>query len=928
MTMKIRRHNLQGTLAGLGTAGVGADSRVRTSSGAAKTIGVSKMKPRGWRLLLSVFVSLPLAAGGLGGQQPARETQSGKLQVYVAPFSHLDLFWAGRREETLARGNKIIAKAVAINDQHPDFRFFVESDNFLANFVESHEGTKELADLKRLVQEGRIGLAPNWADIFISLPDGEVQARNLLYGKLYARDIFGANPLAIQPDDIPGFVSQYPQMLREADIPFLVMSRMGPPGKSLFHWSAPNGSRVLVWNEWKGGYGWGVHLGLHDELTPDKIQKVQKELEEAQTVTPGAIYLPWGMDLWSPTSNLVPNLEALTRDLPSDHFLFSTPQRFFEAAEKTSGVPELTGSVPMGWPDIPAGAVNLWQLAAPATNILMTAEEFSAINDALDLAPYPQGDLDLLWKELIESMDHNNGGQGGKAGDDSKREDSRLVMIRGGEIRASMLRNIAERVQIPLANSTPIVVFNGVGWQRDDRVNAHVTLFGDVIPAALGNYRNGLRLLDDEGKPVPFEIEETSHNISEALELIFVASGVPSLGYKTYFLVPADQPESFPPASEAAPKSGKDASEPRSRVDSDVMENRFYRVTVDKATGLVKLFDKQLGRDASNGMAIIAEEERGSDNVQPELDTGVTFRMAVSKTELVENSPVRTVMEISGSVAGIPIVQRLILYGDLKRLDIEDKVDWKWGPPYIRIEQLFPVDPQNSGELVYGVPFGADSFKNVMPGAGPRAGDEINRSAWEHYREIHGWVFAGSPEWGVTLAADHPLVSLAPGMIRAGMIREPDESASLKILRGGRVTTIHYPPAGRYVFRYSLSSGAGDWKAQRSYQLGRDFNSPLMPVEVVDDVSAKSLPAVHSFCSVRGDNLVISALKKSQADGSIILRLYEIAGRNTETPITFLGKETNFRETNLLEQNLGTADERTLRVKPYQIKTLRLDGAR
>ncbi len=39
---------------------------------------------------------------------------SSKVDIYVAPFSHLDLFWAGTRKDTLARGNKIIATAIQI----------------------------------------------------------------------------------------------------------------------------------------------------------------------------------------------------------------------------------------------------------------------------------------------------------------------------------------------------------------------------------------------------------------------------------------------------------------------------------------------------------------------------------------------------------------------------------------------------------------------------------------------------------------------------------------------------------------------------------------------------------------------------------------------------------------------------------------------
>ncbi len=870
--------------------------------------------------LFCALTFVPFPADGLQGQQRLARSAPAKLEVYAAPFSHLDLFWAGTREECLARGNRIIAKAIQIAEQHSEFKFFIESNNFLANFVETHTGTQELEELKRLVKEGRIEIAPNWADIFQNMPDGEVETRNLLYGKRYAREAFGVNPRIIHPGDIPGFIPQYPQMLVKADIPFMVMSRMGPTDNSLFNWSSPDGSKVLVWNEIRG-YGWGVHLGLHRDLTDQRLDTLRKELEEVKSTASGPIYIPWGVDLWAPTDKLVTNVEALNHNLPSVRFVLATPQDFFKAVGKPSNLADLSGEVPMAWPHVIDSILHLWQLAPPATNTLENAETFATINYALGYADYPQQELDVQWKKLIESMDHNHDGQGGLIGDRRKKEDSQLAIIRGGEILRDMLRNIAERVQIPISNSFPIVVFNSLGWQRDDFVKAHITLYGDVQPSDLGNFRKGLRLVDEEGKPIPFNVEQTSDNISRAVDLIFVAQGVPSLGFKTYFLTSAETPESFSPTSQVSLDREKDLREPRRPLGEDVIENQFYRVTVDKATGGVTIFDKQLNREVSKDMRIVGVEERGTNNVQREIDTGLTFPVSVTGTNLEENNGVRTVLKVDGFMADIPIVQRLILYQGLKRLDIENSLEWK-EPRFIRIEQLFPIEQPNA-EMEYGVPFGANSLKSVMPGSGPRAGDEIQREAWEKYRVVQGWVFAGTRERGVTVAADHQLLKLEKGLIHANMIRG-QRYTSVKIVRGDEVTSMHYPVAGHYVFRYSLSSGPGDWKAVRSYQAGLNFNSPLIPVSVIDDVSAKFIPPTHSFCSIQADNLVISALKKSETDGSVVLRLYEVQGSKAETPVSFLGKEHEFQDVNLLEEALRPESKQVLQVNPYEIKTLKL----
>jgi alpha-mannosidase len=874
-------------------------------------------KYRSNRILLAILV-LPLLAKGLAGQQPAAQGTPPKREFYVIPFSHFDLFWAGTREECLARGNRIIAKAIHIAKQHPEFRFLLESENFVANYVDTHPHSEELEDLKQLVKQGRFAIAPNWANIFHNLPSGEVHARNLLYGKGYARDVFGVNPRVFNPTDIPGFTPQFPQMLNKADVPEMVMSRMGPIDNPLFRWQAPNGSDELVWSV--RGYGLGAHLQLHGDLTEEGIDAIKKELDQRYSGTSGPIFIHWGIDLWAPTEKLVENVSKLNRSLTSAHFVLGTPQDFFSHAV-SANTAKLSGEVPMAWPHVVDGILHLWQLAIPATNTLAAAEEFAAINYALGYALYPQEELDFLWKRLIESMDHNHDGQGGEIGDDRKMEYSQLAIIHGGEILRDMLRNIAERVQIPIAKSFPIVVFNGLGWQRDDLVRAHVTLYGDVIPSAISEYKKGLRLVDEMGKPVPFYVEQTSENISRAVDLTFVAQAVPPLGYKTYFLTAAEQPGSPSGTSQVTLDRENDVKEPRRPAGADVIENRFYRLTVDKATGGVTLFDKQLNRDVCKNMQIVGVEERGSNNVQPEQDTGRTLPTSINGTAVEQNNAVRTVFAISGWIADIPIVQRLILYSDLKRIDVENSLDWR-EQRLVRIEQLFPIQ-QSHAEMYYGVPFGANSSKNILPGSGPSANDEINKEAWEKYRTIQDWVFAGTSEWGVTLAADHQLIKLDDGLIHANMIRG-QRYTSVRIVRREEVSSIHFPPSGHYVFKYSLSSGPGDWKTLRSYQAGQDFNRPLIPVSVVDDISRKSLPPTLSFCSVQADNLVISALKKSQADGSIILRLYEIQGAKAESPVTFGGKQQDFREVDLLEQDLKAPAQRVLRVSPYEIETLRL----
>jgi alpha-mannosidase len=199
-------------------------------------------------------------------------TRSKDADIYFVPFSHLDFFWGGTREECVSRGNRIIAKAIQLANESPTFRFLLEDNVFVANFMDTHRGSPEAVELKRLVQEGRIEIAPKWTGIFQGLPDGEVHARNMAIGKRYARDVFGVDAQVAHLGDLPGYTPQFPQILKQSRVPYAVITRMGPSDKSVFNWTAPDGSKALAWNA-LSGYGWGTFLTAENRSMAGKKER-------------------------------------------------------------------------------------------------------------------------------------------------------------------------------------------------------------------------------------------------------------------------------------------------------------------------------------------------------------------------------------------------------------------------------------------------------------------------------------------------------------------------------------------------------------------------------------------------------------------------------------------------------------------------------
>jgi alpha-mannosidase len=293
--------------------------------------------------------------------------------------------------------------------------------------------------------------------------------------------------------------------------------------------------------------------------------------------------------------------------------------------------------------------------------------------------------------------------------------------------------------------------------------------------------------------------------------------------------------------------------------------------------------------------------------------------------EVEEDNGIRAVMKITGRVVDIPVTQRLILYKELKRLDVENIVEWRQ-PRLVRVEQLFPY-PQPGARIQYGVAYGSNASDHLIPNTGPHMPDEIREQSWLQSRHIQNWIFAGDSARGLTVATGEQFMRLDPGVLRGQMLRG-SRYTSVKVVRGDAMGSMDYPPNGVYTFRYSLSSGAGDWRAQKSMRAGMNFNSPLLPVSVVDDISQKSLAPAQSFWSTESETIVLSAVKKADADGAIVLRMFESEGASAATSISFLGKTRSFQDVNFLEEVASPAERQRLALKPFEIKTVKLQMER
>jgi alpha-mannosidase len=141
-----------------------------------------------------------------------------------------------------------------------------------------------------------------------------------------------------------------------------------------------------------------------------------------------------------------------------------------------------------------------------------------------------------------------------------------------------------------------------------------------------------------------------------------------------------------------------------------------------------------------------------------------------------------------------------------------------------------------------------------------------------------------------------------------------------------------YPNLGKFNISYSLFPHTGDWKNGKVMIEGEDFNIPVYAAEPPSLALVKAhstRPEEDSFISIAEPGVVLSGMKQSEDGNELIVRFYEIYGKETDVNLTLLARINAVRRLNLVELPLVNATKpiiagKTIRVKikPYEIVTL------
>ncbi len=843
------------------------------------------------------------------------ESFMSKEAIYVVPFSRLTLFGLGDKEACLSRGAEIIAQVMRLLEARDDFRFLIEDMVCLGAYLEAHPEAAEW--IRSAVSDRRLEVGAAWTQMDHRLSVGEDLVRNLLYGKIFARKVLGVDPTVVNLGDGRGTTSQYVQVAAKFGIEHLVVTGRGWSQAALFRWRGPDGSQLVCWNANEGSQLLWEAVRGSTRFRRERSAAIARQRESQGGMLP----LHWGGLMVQPREADLVELAAWAEAEALDLKL-RTPSGILPRSRAMEQLQE------MREPGSPAGSniepvfPGTAPLNDPAVCGLLRAEQMSAMAETLFPFAYPATALKAAWLRQLEATSYRYDGAAAKEGLERRRSDQQNVIFTAARIVREAERMIAERVTLRdgPAGRLPIVVFNPLSWPRTDLVEVHVTFYGEVEATDFSRYEI-YRLVDASGRTVPFQELAGRQTETAEVRLVFAAREVPANGYATYYLVPGVSETQRlvgiqPPAMMAPGTMTPDFPEPSfvledvedqlSEAFRNVRIGRRFRtpfndLNVNEITGRVRVSDRSTGVSLVDGIQLIGTEDTLDDG---SAATGRRFEMAVDRVDLEESGEVRATLLVAGKLLSSPCEIRYRLYGDLDRVDVDLRLQWRDRKP-VRVQMVFPVVGES---ICYGIPHGYQKLEADGRGRGP----------FEEERVCQGWVAVEGSDGGFVLASDRKAFQFGSGEVRGDVLHSGLDPASYSY----NVIWRSFPDV--VTCRYSIRGYRGDFARGNAFEDGWNLRQALNAQVVYDSVSGKSLPDRMQFISLDGPGIICTTIKKAEDGKGLILRAYETVGKSCEARLVACRDVVSVYEADLMECSLRGLDGDTIGFAPFEIKTLRV----
>ena len=852
-------------------------------------------------------------------QLPPELTYLSSATVNIIPNSHNDIAWLDTPEATADwRRDKVIGPAIPLLQKHPDYRYGMETNLFLMEYLNRVPTQADV--VHGLIREGRLTFGATYNQPYESLWRDESLVREVYYGRKWLREHLGSDVDCVTAwgTDVPSVALQMPQILAKSGVKYLMLGRFRP---GFFDWYSPDGSKITVGSL-------GIYGRLSAYLTPYNPVDVALQLPGLlrnwddfykRNAIPPEFPITDMTDYLPPTQELIPLVEGWKSEVQQKYGVslnlkFATGEELMKAVTRDPGTrfPELHGEWPNNWAYIhgpthhdvvSAGREAVWDLTA--------AEKFWSLRSLASGGKerYPTETFDQAWMAQIYP-DHGFGGLNGDITDAVFLAKEKEAQLLGRTLLNSAVEWTANHAA-PVDSRLPkLVILNPLSWERSGPVWTEIPTPHDqeaVVVNARGEEVTSQRVPQAQGGTTRYILE---------------AANIPAIGYSAF-------------AVRFKPRASETLSQEEFK--KKVYENPFYRLEFASG-GLRSIFDKQLNQELLNPEKFLGGEVFMLDSVGWDAHEEGDFQhpswKAIEKTSqyepswrLIESGPVRTGWRLEQPFKEATVRLEVYAYQKTKRLDFDVQILHWSGEKNKEFRMAFPANIPD-GQVAYEVPYGAlEVDKDEIEGI-PFQGWFSRPARQIHPREVQDWISASNGRWGVILSSSVSVWDYLDSDERKERLTllQPILLASRRSVHG---LGNWYLQKGDHAYHFSLTSVAGDWR--NGFRFGNEANSPFPSAVVSPEAISPILPSSLSLCQVAQPTYIVSDIKLADDRNGIIVRGYEIAGRDTDVVLKFPLEISRANATSLIEENLPepvavSGDQVQFKLGHRSINALRIVG--
>ncbi len=855
------------------------------------------------------------AAAGEGRFDRAR-----KWKVYITPHAHTDIGYTHRQPEVAERMSRNLDTAVETLKTTDQFSYILDSAWAAEDYCATRSPEKR-DELIRLIREGRIGLPSNYVDLLTQTASLE----DLIHNGDFSEGLLGPEGLRadrVDMVDVASATGAYPTILSGMGVKWLLHANNQDRGPfrfngglhrhSPFWWQGPDGSRILVWLS-----------RMYCELkkvcgSPGSIEAAERGL--------GMWLMDYARADYAPDAVILYGMEADNTDLDVrmadfvrewngtydyPRLIPSNGSSFFEYVSSRWGdrFPVYQGDEGAWWEDGAASSLRETVRLRRAQDGLKCAEPLESFAAILSGGRFPLHQYDEAWRQVLLYDEHTWGSFMSQADPDA------LLQADSWAYKQAMSDEAFSRTNALLWRSASRL---SLMWNNDGR---EIVVYNPYsFPQAgwaLAEIAKREAICLSDGSEAEWRTVSTS---ASQRQVLLKVEELPGYACRRYRLRPRRE-EDRGGWSRPLPVS------PRM-----VLENRWYRVTVDTEAGTIcSLYDRELDRELCAqpiGRLLYAVGGEGSrlrgNHAGLRRDPPEIRHAFLPRETAAEETALDQRLTLTGDGIRARVQMTVILPKDRKELLLRYDVDKEATMSPEAVYVAFPFDEPAGAPVLSDSQTGwVDWMRDTLPGC------------CREWLPLQTSVLLRGRGHDIQLASPDAFLFTVGGPVTGRWRSDLDVSGGeiwSYVMNNYWHTNYLGQQGGRLSFRYAVTS-ASAIAPEQAFRYGWTHRRGLIAQRMSYQEFRHDVPATLSdragsvLFKAESDHISVNTIRPSRrCPEAWVVRLLETGGREGEIRLDMPGHRiVAMQDIDHLEHELGSrAAPAPVRMTPWAVRSVRV----